>query len=138
MRRRRDRGFTLIEVVVAIVVAALVLSALAGVFAGGVRSAAAARDVAELAVTAESVLAMAGLERPLTDGTETGSDPDRRLSWALTVAPEPTTDSENPIRPPLELKRLTVRVTRGDSLTPGMTPRSFELSTVRAVPRRDP
>ncbi len=138
MRLRTERGFTLIEVVVAIVVAALVLAALAGVFAGGVRSAGAARDLAELAVAAESVLAAAGLERPLTDGTETGSDPDRRLSWTLTVAPEPTTDSDNPIRPPLELKRLTVSVTRADRLTPGVTPRSFELSTVRAVPRREP
>ncbi|MFN3628825.1 MAG: prepilin-type N-terminal cleavage/methylation domain-containing protein [Casimicrobiaceae bacterium] len=138
MRAHAERGFTLIEVVVAIVVAALVLSALAGVFAGGVRSAAAARDLAELAVAAESVLAGAGLERPLTDGTETGGDADRRFNWLLTIAPEPTTDSDNPIRPPLELKRLTVRVTREEASVPGQSPRSFELSTVRAVPRREP
>lgn len=138
MRTQPAQGFTLIEVIVAIIVAALALSALAGVFSGGVRSAAVAREQAELAVAAESLLASAGLERPLADGIESGSDPERRLSWELTVAPEPTTDADNPIRPPLELKRLTVRVTRTDDGAFGRPSRSFELSTLRAVPRREP
>ncbi|MCS6996716.1 MAG: hypothetical protein NZ533_07145 [Casimicrobiaceae bacterium] len=130
-------GFTVIEVVVAIVVAALCFSALAGFFSTAARAAASARDLAELAVAAESILASAGLERPLVDGSETGTDPERAIAWELTVMPEPTTDADNPIRPPLELKRLTVRVTRLSPEAPGAG-RAFTLSTTRAVARRDP
>ena len=137
--RRTAQGFTLIEVIVAIVVAVLCLTALAGVFGGAMRSAAAADELARLAVAAESILASAGLERPIVDGSEEGSDESLRLHWVLTVVPEPTSDDDNPVRPPLELKRLTVTVSaQPGGIASSVPARRFELSTLRAVPRRDP
>ncbi len=131
----RQLGFTLIEVIVAVVVAALALTALSGVFSNGLRSAATQESLARLAVVAESVLAQAGLERPIEDGATEGRDERLGVRWILNIQPEPTTDSDNPIRPPLELKRLSVAVFDERS---GASSRSFELSTLRAVPRRDP
>lgn len=132
-------GFTLLEVIVAIVIAALCLSALAGVFATGVRSASLSSDYVRAMTTAQGLLATAGVEKTLNDGTESGTSPDGRLAWTLTVAPEPTEDSENPVRPPFELKRLNARVVivDPDQNWSGKT-RSFELTTLLAVPRATP
>lgn len=132
-----QRGFTLIEVIVAIVVAALALSAIAGVFSGGLRTASSIDDMSRLVVAAESVLASAGLEKPLSDGTESGRDELRGVNWSLQIDPEPTTDPDSPLRPPLELKRLTVRVTVDGTVGGGSSRRAFELTTLRAVPRRE-
>lgn len=138
-RRHQARGFTLLEVIVAIVIAALCLSALAQVFATGMKSASVSSDYMRAMTVAQGLLAGAGIEKTLADGSESGTTPDGRLAWTLTVGPEPTEDADNPIRPPLELKRLTARVVM---LNPDQVwstnKRSFELTTLLAVPRLTP
>ena len=137
--RPDESGFTLLEVIVAIVIAALCLSALAQVFATGMRSASVSSDYTRAMTMAQGLLATAGIEKTLSDGAESGTSPDGRLTWTLTVAPEPTEDAENPVRPPLELKRLVARVV---IVNPDQTwsnnTRSFELTTLLAVPRATP
>lgn len=138
-QRTSHGGFTLLEVIVAIVIAALCLSALAQVFATGMRSASLSGDYTRAMTTAQGLLATAGIEKTLNDGSESGTSADGRLAWTLTVAPEPTEDSENPVRPPFELKRLNARVVivDPDQNWSGKT-RSFELTTLLAVPRATP
>jgi prepilin-type N-terminal cleavage/methylation domain-containing protein len=134
-----QRGFTLLEVIVAVVIAALCLSALSQVFATGVRSASASSDYTRAMTLAQGLLAGAGLEKTMVDGTESGVSGDGRLQWWLTVAPEPVDDAEALIKPPLELKRLVARVVvsnPGD--LPGTKQRNVELTTLLAVPRPTP
>jgi len=138
-RRADESGFTLLEVIVAIVIAALCLSALAQVFATGMRSASMSSDYTRAMTLAQGLLATAGIEKTLNDGAESGTSPDGRLAWTLSVAPEPTEDAENPVRPPLELKRLVARVVivNPDQTWSSRT-RSFEHTTLLAVPRATP
>ena len=71
--QRQAGGFTLLEVIVAVVIAALCLSALAQVFATGVRAAGAASDYTRAVTLAQSLLASAGVEKPLEEGAESGT-----------------------------------------------------------------
>ena len=106
----KQLGFTLLEVIVAVVIAALCLSALSQVFATGVRSASASSDYMRAMTLAQGLLAGAGIEKALSDGDESGVSSDGRLQWSLTVAPEPVEEGDALIKPPLELKRLVARV----------------------------
>jgi general secretion pathway protein I len=75
MKRRcnsRTQGFTLLEVLVAFTILALVMGALLRVFSGGMRTAEVARDHAVGTLLAESKLAAIGIEEPLVEGERTG------------------------------------------------------------------
>ena len=133
----RQRGFTLLEVIVAVVIAALCLSALSQVFATGVRSASATSDYMRAMSLAQGLLAGAGIEKPLVDGSESGASSDGRLQWSLSVSAEPVDEGDALIKPPLDLKRLVARVAvsnPGD--LPGAKQRTVELTTLLAVPRQ--
>lgn len=131
-------GFTLLEVIVAVVIAALCLSALAQVFATGVRAAGTASDYTRAVTLAQSLLASAGVEKPLEEGAEGGTTADGKLAWTLTVTQEPTDDADALIRPPLELKRVIARVSTVEADAAVSRPRVVELSTLMAVPRATP
>ena len=64
---RRDHGFTLLEVIVAVIIAALCLSALAQVFASGVRAAGATSEYTRATALAQSLLAGVGVEKSASD-----------------------------------------------------------------------
>jgi general secretion pathway protein I len=138
-RQLRQRGFTLLEVIVAIVIAALCLGALAQAFAGGARAAGSSSDYTRAVTLAQSILGKAGVERALTEGVESGTSSDGRYGWTLTVSNESTTEDGNPVRPPMELKRLVVRVNvlDEDDARAGRS-RAVELTTLMAEPRALP
>lgn len=131
-------GFTLLEVIVAVVIAALCLSALAQVFATGVRAAGTASDYTRATALAQSLLASAGVEKALDDGSESGTSSDGKLLWTVTVSSEPTDDADALIRPPLELKRVIARVQTAEANSANVRPRAVELTTLVAVPRPIP
>jgi len=131
-------GFTLLEVIVAVVIAALCLSALAQVFATGVRAAGTASDYTRATALAQSLLASAGVEKALDDGSESGTSSDGKLLWTVTVSSEPTDDADALIRPPLELKRVIARVQTAEPNSANVRPRAVELTTLVAVPRPTP
>ena len=134
-----QQGFTLLEVIVAVVIAALCLGALSQVFATGVRAAGTSSDYMRAMTLAQSLLAGVGVEKATSDGSESGTSSDGRLTWTVTIAPEPTDEAENPILPPLELKRVIARVVAaGGNDTPGNRGRTVELVTLLAVPRQAP
>ena len=135
----RQRGFTLLEVIVAIVIAALCLGALAQAFAGGSRAAGSSSDYTRAVTLAQSLLGKAGVEKALVEGVETGTSSDGRYGWTLTVGNESTTEDGKPVRPPMELKRLVVRVNvlDADDARAGRS-RAVELTTLMAVPRALP
>lgn len=138
-RQSKQRGFTLLEVIVAVVIAALCLAALSQVFATGVRAASTSSDYMRAMTLAQSLLAAVGVEKAASDGSESGTTSDGRLTWTVSVAPEPTDEAENPLKPPLELKRVIARVVAaGANDAPGNRGRTVELVTLLAVPRQIP
>ena len=138
-KQRPQQGFTLLEVIVAVVIAALCLAALSQVFATGVRAAATSSDYMRAMTLAQSLLAAVGVEKAASDGSESGTTSDGRLTWTVSVAPEPTDEAENPLKPPLELKRVIARVVAaGANDAPGNRGRTVELVTLLAVPRQIP
>jgi hypothetical protein len=106
------------------------------VFSGGTRAAGVAADLSRASTLAQSLLASAGIDKPLTEGVESGASGDN-MTWALTVTDEPFEDSDNPIRPPYLLKRVTAKVVAGNAgnRSSADQQRSVELTTLRAVPR---
>lgn len=137
--QRVQQGFTLLEVIVAVVIAALCLAALSQVFATGVRAASTSSDYMRAMTLAQSLLAGVGVEKATSDGSESGTSSDGRLTWTVTITPEPTDEAENPLKPPLELKRVVARVVAGSANdAPGNRGRMVELVTLLAVPRQAP
>lgn len=84
---RRPRGFSLLEVLVAFVILALVATALFRLFSGSLANVGAAEEYSRAVIVAESVLAETGGAQPLREGSRNGSADDGRISWRANVAP---------------------------------------------------
>jgi general secretion pathway protein I len=89
-RPRDARGFALIESLVALAVLALTLTVLLQVSGSAARRLAQAEDLSFATLTAQSLLAEAGIVVPLAVGTSTGALPDG-LAWQQHVARLPDT-----------------------------------------------
>ena len=122
--RADDRGFTLLEVLVALVVLATTVVAVLQLFGGGLRLARAAGDHADAALLASAKLADLD-PGPLTEGATEGTEGPyrwtRRVTLESALLPvEPNTPDAIRIR----LARVNVEVRWGQS-------RRFELVTLR-------
>jgi general secretion pathway protein I len=85
--RTRPRGFTLIEVVVAFVLLALVFSVGFEIFSDGLARAGALDERSRALEVARSRQAVAGMEEPLKEGQSQGESADPRFRWTTTVTP---------------------------------------------------
>jgi general secretion pathway protein I len=115
---RRQRGFTLIEVVVAFLLLSLVLATGFELFTTGMRRAVDLEDRSQALVIAQSRLAMAGTEIPLKEGSTSGQTDDGKYRWTLTIAKsdEGAADANQPIQTAYGLFRVDVVVQwRGSS-----------------------
>ena len=127
--RDRQSGFTLIEVIVAFVMLALVLSVSFEVFTGGLRRAGDLVDYSRALTLAQSRLAAAGTEEQIKEGETQGDTDDGRYHWTLAVrrseegAPDPTQTNNNPY----QLFHVEVRVDWRDAETHA---RTIALSTL--------
>jgi general secretion pathway protein I len=84
-RSRCVRGFSLIEVLAAFVILALVATALFQLFSGALQNASAAEDWSRAVLVAESRLAAAVNVQPLVEASERGDDDDGRIKWETRV-----------------------------------------------------
>lgn len=96
---RRQAGFTLIEVVVAFVLLALVFSVGFEIFSGGLARAGALDERSRALEVARSRQAVAGMEEPLKEGQSQGESADPRFRWTTTVAPYDV--ARDPSLPPM-------------------------------------
>jgi len=98
---RSDAGFTLIEVVVAFVVAALVVVAALQLFGGAFDGSARAERLSRALIAAESRMAAVGVTVPLRTGEERGDGPGG-TTWRTSIAPyeaDPALDADTlPVR----------------------------------------
>ncbi|MBZ4193682.1 MAG: type II secretion system GspH family protein [Candidatus Contendobacter sp.] len=82
---RRQRGFSLLEVLVAFAILSVSLGVLLQVFATGLRNVGLSDDYSQATLYAQSILAAMGRETPLSEGVRSGPVNDR-LSWRSTVS----------------------------------------------------
>lgn len=87
MSARRQRGYTLIEVLVAFTVLALALTFLLGTLSGSTRQVRWSADAGRASLHAQSLLADIGVGEALVPGRDDGELEDGRYRWRLDVSP---------------------------------------------------
>ena len=87
MSTRSQRGYTLIEVIVAFAVLGIALMLLLGTLSNGTRQVRWAADSGRAALHAQSLLDGIGIDIPVVPGSSTGEFEDGRYRWSLEIAP---------------------------------------------------
>jgi len=87
LARSSQRGYTLLEVLVAFALLAIGLGLLLAILSGGVRAVANASDSTQASLYAESVLDTLGADQRLQPGRSTGVYENGRYRWTLDVTP---------------------------------------------------
>jgi general secretion pathway protein I len=121
---RGERGFTLLEVLVATLILGLAVVALIQLSSQGLRLLKQSDDQQQAALLADRLLRATG---PLAEGVETGRE--GPLAWERRIALRGAPDELSPTSGPApDLLALTVTVRWGQR-------RSLELASLRLVPR---
>ena len=81
----RQRGFTLLEVIIAFAVLALALTLLLGTLSGSAREVRASADAGRAAMHAQSLLDQVGVGEALRPGSRDGEFEDGRYRWNLSI-----------------------------------------------------
>lgn len=128
---KHQRGYSLLEVIVAFAVLALALTLLLGSLSGASRQIKQADLRSRAVLHAQSLLAVTGVVEPLQDGERSGEWEDGRYRWQLQVAPyqEPRTDAlpvADTVAGP-RLAQLTLQISWGDTDADRMQWRSLRL-----------
>ncbi|MFO1322723.1 MAG: type II secretion system protein [Burkholderiales bacterium] len=90
--QRRHAGFSLLEVLVAFVILALVATALFRLYSASLTNASVAEDYSRALQVAQSQLDIAAAAQPLRETTTRGADADGRVKWEARVEPYAGTD----------------------------------------------
>lgn len=125
-RRRRQPGFTLIEIIVALAILAVALGALFQAFSTGLRATAVADRKAAAVMLAQSLLDRIGQDIPLAAGERAGVS-EGGLRWSIAIAPSPLIAPDRRADSPLQPFDVVVTVT-GDGGRP------LTLATLRLAP----
>lgn len=82
----RQRGFSLLEILIAFSILALSLGILLKIFSSGVNTAGVAEEYNAAVQIAESLMAQTGVESPLQAGETTGLE-NEKYQWRVSVSP---------------------------------------------------
>ena len=124
--RKRQRGFTLIEIIVALAILAVALGALFQSFSTGLRATAVTDRQAAAVMLAQSLLDRIGQDIPLAAGEQAGVADDG-LRWSVTIVPSPLIAPDRRADSPLLPFDVVVTVA-GDGGRP------LTLATLRLAP----
>ena len=131
-RTHRQRGYTLLEVVIAFGVLALALTVLLGILSGATQQVRWSEDAGRAALNAQSLLDQTGVGVPLVAGHTEGQFENGRYRWTLDIAPWEDPTASPPTQQPVDpgapkLFALELNVRWGDG-----TPReSLRLQSLR-------
>jgi general secretion pathway protein I len=130
----RQRGFSLLEILVAFSILALSLGVMMQIFSGSLRNVEVTADLGRAVTLAQSLLASAGAEGEWAPG-ETSGQHDERFRWRLSSTryepDEGSIDHSGTAKPgALELWEVVAEVSWGNE-SPHEAPRSFTLSSLR-------
>lgn len=125
MRSRNQRGFSLLEVIAAILLLAIAFTALMKVAGASINLSQNAAEHSEAAMHARSLLDSAFVGEPLKAGQQSGQF-DQRFRWTLQVTPWIGAGAAPPSSP-LHLYQLDLNVMWG----PSAHPRSAHFRTLR-------
>ena len=127
----QQKGFSLLEILVAFSILALALGILLKIFSSGVRTAIIAEEYTAAVQIAESLLAKTGVETELEEGTEQGIE-NEQYNW--TVATQKFAIEEDDTyqsKSNSELMQIIVTVNWQESEL--ADPREVELNTLRLI-----
>ncbi len=125
---KRPRGFTLIEVVLALSVFALGFGLILETLGGASRNVRVAGDIGKVALFAQNKLDLVGIDTPLKKGTTSGKFDDV-YSYEMTVTSEVPDDSTVPETGTVKLFRVDLAVSWGR----GANLRTERFSTLRSM-----
>ena len=140
MRARGESGFTLLEVVIAFVVLALVLSTVFQIFSTGLARAGDMEEQGLALSIAQSALAAAGVENGVAEGETQGESGDRRYRWVVKIAryeEQPAPDAPNAAAPQSTFSLYRVDVAVQWSAADGRA-RDLHLAKLQLGPRVAP
>jgi len=124
--RKRQRGFTLIEIIVSLAILAVALGALFQSFSTGLRATAVTDRQAAAVMLAQSLLDRIGQDIPLAAGEQAGVSDDG-LRWSIAIAPSPLIAPERRADSPLLPFDVVVTVASDGG-------RPLTLTTLRLAP----
>ena len=107
----RQRGYTLIEVIVAFALLAAALALLLGTLSGAARQVRGSADGGRAALYAQSLMSQVGVGQKLETGTRSGEFEDGRYRWSLDIRrlSDPT-QLPDALRDPAAPRLLEVRL----------------------------
>ena len=135
---KSERGFTLLEVLIAFTIAALSFTALAQIFSNALRATERAGGITHATLVAQNKLAQVGTTFPLEDNTHAGDEQNGAYRWQLNITPYELPKVESVDTPvalttltlPLEMKKVEVSVRYGEP------ERVLTLNTYRTIPKK--
>ena len=140
LTRTEQRGFSLLEILVAFSILALSLGVLMQIFSGSLRNADVTHDQAQAVVLAQSLLTAAGAETPLAPGESSGVHAGK-FRWLLRVSPfvdKARAGETAAIRQTLALDLWEVTASVAWGGLAGSPERAVSLSTLRVQPVVNP
>ena len=130
----REVGFTLIEVVVAFTLLALIFATGFEIFSSGMSRAVELGEYSQALAIAQSQLAAAGVEEQPKEGERRGESDDRRFRWSTSIAV--SNEGQDPAKP-MQGQYMLYRVeTRIDWRTDAGRDRNLTLATLMLAPRQ--
>ncbi len=131
--RQRSGGFTLLEVMLAFVVFALSFATVLEIMAGSMRSVRRASDDTQVALFAQSIMDLVGLEIPVEEGQFNGTGMDR-YEWRLDIYLYEASDEDMRTQELAEMSGIELyKVDLDINWEAGRRQRDLHFSTIRSI-----
>lgn len=130
---KRQRGYSLLEVIVAFALLAGALALLLGALSGAARQVGEADDAGRAALHAQSLIDQLGIGTPLRPGRSQGGFEDGRYRWTLQIAPWRDPEAADAAQPRDPAAPRLLEISLSVEWRSGGRPRRLDVHTLRRV-----